>query len=654
MSVLLPPRGLTSLALLKARFDAGEDHLGLFAPFVSDILPRFGRDGFTLADCKLAVEQEHGLTIPQDALSPILARRGLAEFVRREGGRYWLTRSPEVPNKLRDQREAVERDFGVLASALRKRLSDAKEPIGTLQDALALLVAFLVDNDVVVLLDQLERFTPLKSEALSRHHSRLVAAFILEDVIPNPALASVLEQLTRGIVLQDALLLRSTSEIEQRLNGLTVFLDTGFLLGLVGAKGEAARLAARESGSLIVAVGATLAAFDATIDEMKRILFVYERLLSTPAGKLSLHSTPLTHHFLSVDASPSDIRQLSATLALSVRGSGVVVRDFPKRTADYTLDETDLERRLSRNDGSKEDSRIRHDIDCVAAILHFRAGRTSPALERTSAIFATTSGLVVRSVAQWYREQGGQGLCPVMHLSALTNIAWLKKPAAAGKLQLHELAALCEAALQPSRQVWDAFQRHLQQLHESKEISTDEAVAVVASELASSMLADMSEDSEPDASSIGDVVERVKAQYHVDADRKIALHQAEVDQTLATKNADIAERQMKLDFLTKGIDSANTRYSRAAANVVFSLLVVVIFGSLILSLPGVFDHVPRAGRVGAVATLLMSLGVQLWFAVLGGSLLALRDRIQAWFAPHIRKLQLEPPSSSTDNLGKKQ
>jgi hypothetical protein len=541
----------------------------------------------------------------------------------------------------------MESEFLVLGEALRQRLVAQGVPVGSVEDALAILVAFLVDNDVVVLLDQLETSTALRSEALSRRDTRLVAAFVRDKVLGDPSLSAVLDRLIRGIVLQDALLLRSTSQVDQKLSELTVFLDTGFLLGLVGAKGEAARLAARESTTLLTAVGARLAAFHGTIDEMKRILAVYERHLGTAEGRLRLHSTPLTHHFLSVDATPSDVRQMSAALSLTVRNTGIVLRDYPKRSPKFTYDEPELERRLAGSRGDKDDSRIKHDVDCVAAILQLRGGSDAVALERTNAVFATTSGVVVRSVSQWFRDQGGKGVSPVMHLTALTNIAWLKKPAAAGQLQLHELAALCEVALQPSKTVWDAFRRHLQALEKSDELTSDEAVAIVASELATSMLADLSDDVDPDASTIAEIVSRVKAQYHSEADQRIADHAAEVSVQLASKEQAIEEGLLALTSLQRGIERKTKKYARVGANVAYWFLVFIALTAFALGLPGVFDRVSTIGRISAWIVFAATGGIQTFLGIVGGSPLALRDKVQSWLEPRVRRVQLEHAEPDT-------
>lgn len=634
------PRGLATLALLKTRFDGGQDHLGLFEPFVEDVFPLLGTEGFTTVACKGVVEREHGLVIPQDSLSSLLGRLAKKGKLRRDGGRFWAPPTAPRLSELQEQKLVSERDFELLGNAFADYTARKSAPIGSSSDALAVLVGFLVDNDIVLLLDELAEGTPLSRRALTGRQTRLAAAFVRELCLPDRVYSGILERLVRGLVLQDALLLRRVAHADERLSELTVFFDTGYLFALVGAKGSAAELAARESAILLRTSGANLAAFDRTIDEMKRILEVYERHVATAEGRLRLHPTELTFHFLSTHATPSDIRQLASMLELKIRDAGFAVRNIPPRVREYTLDEAELARNLSRPTKSGGDARIQHDVDCVASILRFRAGAQPSALERCKAIFATTSGSVLHTVTAWFRQQGGKGVSPAIHQIALTNIAWLKKPASAGSLQLHELAALCEAALRPSADQWGAFKRELVRLRDSGQISTDEAVAIVADELTYSLLVESGDDIEADATSVSEVIERVRASYRAEADQRIH----ERDEAARSIIADISARadaaELAHKTLSMRIDRRAKQISRRIANGVYWTGNVLTLSALVIGLPGVFDRIPAAVSLLAWVVVVLSYGYQAWSTATGGSMLAVRDKLQSRVEPIVTRVLL--------------
>jgi hypothetical protein len=126
-----------------------------------------------------------------------------------------------------------------------------------------------------------------------------------------------------------------------------------------------------------------------------------------------------------------------------------------------------------------------------------------------------------------------------VHYLELSNFAWLKRPASASKLKLHELVALCTAALRPSRKAWEAFLKHLKQLEESGELSSDEVTAIVASSLTDQILVEEEIDEDSDADTLSEVVERVKQSYvnRQDAEVKAARDAAEV--------SEVSERQLR-------------------------------------------------------------------------------------------------------------
>lgn len=131
--------------------------------------------------------------------------------------------------------------------------------------------------------------------------------------------------------------------------------------------------------------------------------------------------------------------------------------------------------------------------------------------------------MTVRNTKGWYSDQGGRGVPPIVHYLALSNLAWLKKPALAAGLKLHELVALCSAALRPSNAAWQRFIDQLRALEASEEITSDEITAVIASDLTERLLIEEEIDEDSDATSVTEVIERVKASYKQESDAAVSL-----------------------------------------------------------------------------------------------------------------------------------
>jgi hypothetical protein len=274
-------------------------------------------------------------------------------------------------------------------------------------------------------------------------------------------------------------------------------------------------------------------------------------------------------------------------LEVNLKVLGLGIRKTPSRDPRYTLDEMALTQLIKRPTDSDLNPRVVHDVDCIASVLTLRAGHTALSYDDARAVFATTTGLLVTHVREWYRTSGETGVGPVIHQLALSNIAWLKKPASASKLKLHELIALCNAALAPPRKVWDLFTKHLRTLVQSGRLSSDEVVAVVASELTDDLLSRFDDDVDADANTIEEVIERVRARYQVDAQQAIRDVEARMGDALSeeSKARILAEEQRtsrdeelrKLIFRLR--ERARRRARWATWGVLLTLASLVVIGS---------------------------------------------------------------------------
>ena len=169
-----PIRGLATVALLKANFDKGKDHLGMFLPFIVDSVANLPRDDFSVHELKECLYDRHGLSVPQGTLRVLITRATRKGFIRREEGRYFrLTKVRKVPD-LKPQQDSVVREHEELAEAFRNYAASWKLVLKTHAEALSLLISFLAENEMAVLLHDdstgIETITPHRTQ-------RIVARF---------------------------------------------------------------------------------------------------------------------------------------------------------------------------------------------------------------------------------------------------------------------------------------------------------------------------------------------------------------------------------------------------------------------------------------------------------------------------------------------
>ena len=650
------PKGLATVAFLKTRLDEGHDHVGMFEPLVYDALHGLTAQDFLADDIQMQVWNRSSIRLPRAAVSTLLRRLTRRGFLARKGGRFFRT-TKALPKP--DFNQAVARislEQRALGAALVDYATDKGVDFGAAESALEALATFVSDNKVHLVLDEAFRDSPLDRSSGSRKIVRLIASFVTERCLDPSEHQPAFKTLIEGMVLYDTVLLTELPRAAERFHALTVVLDTPVLFSALGLHGTANSLAANEGIAMLREVGARTIAFEATVHEMRGILAAHEERLATTEGRLSLRPTPLAHHVLSSGLSPADLRIISATLEKRVQDAGVKICDFPPRQSCYTFGEQELATTLLDQDqGNTTQPRIRHDVDCIAGVLTLRAGRTSTSIERAGAIFCTSSGRVVRNVQKWFADEGQEGIPPIIHQEALTSIAWLKT-SGTSPLKIHELAAVCAAAMRPTSQTWTKFVDTLRRLRSDGSITDDETVAIVVSELTEPLLAHLDSDGDADADSIGEAIERIRDGYRNEAlgAADAVRRQARVDVAMAARAAN--EAIAKTAQLREVIDANIRRNSRMLANVSLAVAVALAVANVALAF-GVVDYASATWVARTV--LVLAAGAGLYSTTTGHSPMDMRNSCQDWIAGKLRRRWLPPtpilalvhnPSAATRQL----
>jgi len=624
-----PMAALTTIAMLKTYLDAGEDYLGMFRPFLAEVIADLHDPAFSAVDLQTGVLTAFGLAIPEPALRAMLGRLQQTGAIRREGGRY-LRAAAFDRSEIREKRAEIEREHERLADAFVDFLLQKGLESRTKTEALDAIVQLLDYQRVEMLLDSIP--TDREPPPSTTKDARLVALFLKEVALADATLASLVQRLLEGLVLESTLLLRDIDASKRDFRGLRVFLDTGFLLRTLGYCGSALKTLALETLRLLKETNARTEVFDVTLEEIRRILAVYRDHLLTPAGRQTLRPTELTRHFITSGSGSADLAEHIALLGANLAKLGIHAVQLPRRTREYQVDESRLQELLARPGSPHDEPRVLHDIDAVMGVTILRRGRAAANWEEAGAVFASLTGEVVRKIHQWHQESEERGLAPAVHLQRLSNIAWLKNPRVGSALKQSELIALCSAALRPSDDAWRRFLVHLRRLEESGNITSDEAAAVLASELTDRLLGEVELFEDVDAQTTAEVIERVKASYREEAAKEVDSARTEAE---GLREEARQERTRRLELETRVQGKALVVGRRFSLVLCISLGVVVLLGVVtglgyLPERPSLLVRVLIGGALG-VATLLSALGM-----FFGTSLGNLHRVLTNWL---VRKIQ---------------
>jgi len=521
---------IVTIAFLKAQLDSENDHLGIFMPLVLDAAKTFSFQSFTAADIQEKITTIHGIVIPEHTIITLLKRGINIDYFVRDIGRYKLGKSYKFKIDITSEMHRIKEGQLRLADAFMSHCARRHLVISSQESALELLLKFIEEEQIAILLgDSTASHVPEETTIQQR---AIVAEFLSNIIRNDDAYSSTLDDILAGLVLYRAAFLPDLGVKTRKFNNLKVIFDSNLIRQAIGYEGTASRTLLRETIDLLKETGIQCIVLDKSIQEIRRILNMYEDRLATSEGRLSLRPTPMTRYVLTSRLSPSDIREMKALLEEEIKSAGFQIIPVPRRISDFTSSEQALAKRLADHVTKDElEPRVLHDIDCIASVLIFRLGKSSFDIENAGAVFATSSHKVIQSIRVWWlNDERGSGFEPIVNIRALTNLAWLKQPKIRKEFKKIELLTLCTAALRPTQEVWKKFIRHLANLEKKKQITSDETAAIVISSMSDQLLheVEIGDSNDIDAHSLDEVVDRVKESYGYKVDEVTKIYENKI------------------------------------------------------------------------------------------------------------------------------
>ena len=206
------------------------------------------------------------------------------------------------------------------------------------------------------------------------------------------------------------------------------------------------------------------------------------------------------------------MRQEVALMRKNLERMAIRVHQLPKHRPEHTEDEralAELLRDPERPKGS-DDDRVWHDVQAVAAVLTLRAGVAVSHVGQAKYVFVSDGVHTVRNVEKWCRETDQGGLAPMVHFRSVVGTAWVGHPTDAPDVPMAQLVAVCAGVLRPSEELWSRFIGHLERLVESGELTDDESIVVLASELTREKLSSGEFADDTEAETLKEVIDRVR------------------------------------------------------------------------------------------------------------------------------------------------
>lgn len=535
------------------------DMLDLILPFVKYAIGRKYKKGDRIEPGEIAacLNEELGYeSIPHEVVATMLKRLSPSVLDRRRG-EFWLKVGLEKDVKsYSDQRLAMKERHEKVGSALAAYLNE-KMPRSRFdaESALDSLLGYFCKNGLLVAKAAKEIDFIKKGQAAQVDY--LVGQFILKENEKNSAVFGYMLEMVRGSFVSSAIYLQPNnySMKSSRFKETTCYLDTRIILNLLELNSEQEYQSSKQLINMLEEMGARIACFQHTVEEVGNIIRAYKHSLQNPAFSPS----PFGPTLPAWDASGVTLGEIDSFLAgLRVRlhRAGIAIEDDPDcpLPQNYPIDENGLSVHLSKEMNYGNEAALRRDVKSVAFVSINRAGRRTPSIEKCKAVFVTSNPKLVEAVEKFLHCRHAESVSPVVLASKLASVVWLKCFATHGDYPKVKLLEDAMVATAPSEEVLSEFYRLVEKMKAKDGISSEEAAAIrsglfQARELMSSVDGDASRVSE-------ESVEMVTARLR---DRYAARERAERDSARAEADRAEAEMAKKKECALRKIDEAGER-----------------------------------------------------------------------------------------------
>ncbi len=625
---------LTSLAMLKVHVDQGRDYLDYLRPFILQIL--FDHRPCPVTDVVVCshIRDDFGLEIPERAVQIILKRLSRKQPLERKHGVYQITGEIQNP-EIATRKAEANRHIRAVVSSLTEFSKDTARPIASDDDAVQAICAFLSKFNIQCLRAYL-RGTAIPT--IEKHDDALiilVSKYVLSLQETNPERFESFLVVVEGHMLANALLCPDLQQAPKTYKDVTFYFDTPLLVRLLGLEGDAKRAAVENLIALLHNLGATVAIFSHSRDELERVLRGAADYVDSPAGRGAI-----VIEARRAGTTKSDLLLIAGQIDEKFATARIKVIRTPRYIANFQIDEKVFENALT-DEVSYHNPRAREDdINSVRSIYVLRQGTSPRNVERSKAVLVTSNSGFAQAAFEYGKDyEESREVSGVITDFSLANMAWLKAPLGAPTIPMTEVIAFSYAALKPSKGLLDKYLGEIDKLEKQGTISARDHQLLRSSDLAQKELMNLTlgEEDALTERTVTETLSRIIREIKKEGSEKYQTEQASHRRTLEKLAAERVSKKDVQERIYWRCSRRAKQRSWAAAGVVGLALVggTMAAGLGVTSLNPVVDWILMALFV--IATVV---------GVVGFSVRQIREKLENWLLT--RMIRREAASTGLD------
>jgi hypothetical protein len=455
---------LYTYSLIRSLYDQGDDIIDSFWPLVINVLPR-DKTPMPLEKVQSEIDRHYGLKIPQYSLGTIITRAARKGYIGRSHKSILLTQDGlnYLFQKIEPEREAERRVNELLADA--KAFMDIHPPSPAPEQIKEMIQGFILEN-----LETLEQFFtddyngthPHKD--FSTESEKILLRYFSMVEKTKPTIFQTLQDIVCGSVLSAIVHTREFfKESGRRFDKTTVFLDSNYVFSLLSLRYEEENKPAQELFHLMKEEGNfDFKVFDFTLHEITGLLKNYEKEERYFQPHIKVRNS-LFASLKSQNWTPAKVREFIVNVETRL-WNDLKISILPTDINLGQYSATDRRRELLTQYKPHQATREQnHDLAAIDQIRYLRRKEVKR-IEKSQAIFLTSDLKLAlfNYIGEDHKEN--DTISEVIPDRLLTNILWLKNPAANDKLSLDCIIANYSRNLFVDEVVWKRFYRNVAEL----------------------------------------------------------------------------------------------------------------------------------------------------------------------------------------------
>lgn len=467
---------LLHLALLETlKRDDIHDEIDLFLPFIAVTASEIGKPVINENDIQDKLQQSFGFKPPLAAVRVLMTRAKKRGLLIRENYAFIPVHEKitEWKNGFENKKEDVEtslaslkREFIIFTEAnFAKKLSDS--------EAEKLITGFIEVNVSCVISHRAYQRMELADRIKNTNH--VIASFISHIHRNQPGVLEHFSRCVKGMLLANYLFYADKATDKKSYKGITVYLDSPIVIGMLGYSGRQAKEAYMDFFNLLKSLDIEVVIFDRTLSEIEGLLYAWKNDISRKRYYRFNTKTLEWLRAQGYDAEriDTDLKLLESNI--SKLGIDIKLGFSPK--ARYQCDEAKLQSAIGRV--FRRDKNLEHDTVCVSRVHNMRGGKIINNLSQSFSVFVTPNTGLVREANEFFRHEINRQAIPVVVSEQwMTAMFWLKKPDIYAQLPQEQLLSTAYSLLYTDDRFWEAFIGRLEKLEKRGDITQDEFLQI--------------------------------------------------------------------------------------------------------------------------------------------------------------------------------